>query len=69
MISTTNQPLNAPPNRLSGESQPNTLGGTGLPMTRKPLRRLFGLSLAVTGIAVVVLAFVLLMLAVGVTGA
>ena len=69
MISTTNQPLNVPPNRLSGESQPNTLGGTGLPTTRSPLRRSFGLSLAVTGLVVVVLAIVLLMLAAGATGA
>jgi len=57
---TSNRPLNVPPNRLAGESLPNTLGGIVLPSTANPLRRTWGATVLLAGAVLAVLAFVLL---------
>ena len=61
MISTTNRPLNAPPNRLSGESQPNTLGGIGLRTPASPLRRTWPPAIALAGAIGAAVALVVLL--------
>ena len=61
MTSTANRPLNVPPNRLAGESAPNTLGGIGLPRAGIGTRRPWAPTLVLTGSVLAVLAFVLLM--------
>ena len=60
MTYVANQALNAPPNRLAGESKPNTLRGVGQPTAVSPFRAPWRLVVAITGVLLVALTFVLL---------
>ena len=61
MTSIPNRRLTVPPNRLAGESRPNTLGGVGLPATVSPLARPWGATIVLTGAVLGALALVLLL--------
>jgi hypothetical protein len=55
-----NQALDAPPNRLAGESMPNILGGVGMPGAARPFSGRSRLFAAVTVMVVAGFALVLL---------
>jgi hypothetical protein len=55
-----NQALNAPPNRLAGESMPNTLNGVGAPGAVSSMPSRWHLVAAVVGVGLAALAIALL---------
>ena len=61
MNSPANRSRTVPPNRLAGESRPNTLGGIGLPGAVSPLARPWGATVVLTGVVLGALALVLLL--------